>query len=104
MHELDGYQSAHFPLKRFEVLNRSSGRGEVIYAPEHWRDRLNLRDRICVVHPDGDYRLQIDFEVFRRHRDTARQCDGLVARLVGGMQALRLVRPIATAMARTSKR
>ena len=94
MHELDGFQSHYFPLKRFEVLDRSTGRNAVIYAPSRWRDELSVRDRIWITHPERDWRVQISFDVFRRLRDTAGQADALIAGIVEDLEAGSLTRPV----------
>lgn len=87
MYELDGYRSAYFPLKRFEILDRSTGRSDPIYAPDYWRGELSDRDLIWIVHPHRDYRVQITFDPFRRHPETARQCRALLSSLVKGLEA-----------------
>lgn len=94
MHELDGYRSAYFPLKRFEVLDRSTGRNEVIYAPQYWRDELSVRDRIWIVHPERNWRIQISFDVLRRLRDTTRQRDELIDSIVEDLEVGPLTRPV----------
>lgn len=96
MHELDGNRSRYFPLKRFEVLDRSTGRRDPIYAPERWRGELSNRDMVWIADPHGDYRVQITFDVFPLRRDAVRQRDGLVESIVAGLEEQGLARPVAT--------
>ena len=96
MHELDGYRSAHFHIKRFEVLDRSSGRRDPIYAPDHWRDQLSDRDLVWIADPRGNYRVQITFDVLPRRIDATEQRDGLVADISVALEEQGLARPIST--------
>lgn len=57
-HELNGYRSEFFPLKRIELKHRGDAGQSVMVAPSHWTQGLTSRDNIWIGDPNGDYTVQ----------------------------------------------
>jgi len=57
-HELNGYRSEFFPLKRIELKHRGDTGQSVMVAPSHWTQGLTSRDNIWIGDPNGDYTVQ----------------------------------------------